>query len=611
MNYLSFLPFSNIVSNFVYVQNDFISLSLNPFGIFGVMVNIIFATVLISTLYLLGIKIKNIFFKRDNEGIEHFINIAIGYVVFTSGIAILGMASLFYNYVLYLYIFTCFLFAFYPLSETRKYGKEIKDLLWNELATQLRRNRGITVAALLFIAIAFLRLIPPEIGEDAIGYHTSLPYLYLQEHSIMKNPQYALNIVFPIPQLGEMLYVATQALGIKDASRYVHFFFYLAVVLLIYWEGKKSKYSSFYGALLFITAPVVIQVSSRANMDFPWLLCWLLAVLLITNNIRTPTLILAGILFGGVLATKLWTIVFLPLFIFYLFLTVKNYYRATGSSLIFVLSAILVSAMWYIRAYVVSGNPLYPAFSQKAVSSELFDYIGFNNSLFHYENIVAFSPLFYISLALFIMEVIRSRKIQLKNLLVFLLLLCFAYLVVKYHFPRYVLGLYIIAVLYIAYRAESFFKKSTFYKYTFVLLYVVLFIYYFINTLFILPYGFGWADKNKYLTRILSRDNSSYYDFDGLFGKHISANDVVATYGIYGYYYADFNYVDVSKIITTPLNKSLNEFRKKNITKLLIKGGDINWFCAHVGLEDCGEHDIELIATYPLDSKKYNLYDLK
>ncbi len=131
--------------------------------------------------------------------------------------------------------------------------------------------------------------------------------------------------------------------------------------------------------------------------------------------------------------------------------------------------------------------------------------------------------------------------------------------------------------------------------------------YYSISTLLILPYGLGWADRDKYISAVLAKDNSSYFDHDHLFSKWIRTNDLVATYKIEGFYYADFKYADVRDLMTGE-KKDFNIFTRKGATKLLIRGGDINWFCSELKLKNCNKN-LKLLARYKLSSQY--LYELR
>ena len=607
-NYIT--VFNNVPKNTSYLIGDFIGFEFHIDKVVGIVINILIALIFIAIYYLIGRKIRIFLFKNiDCKNFHNFVNVALGYIFVNSALAILGLLSLLYPTVLWLYIITILFISIYPYRTLKNSMVELRSSI-SKTKRILNENKWVFFGVILFVFIAFLRLIPPEIGEDAIGYHTSDPYLFLKNHTTVLKHSY---VAMPAPHLGEMTYTISEFIGFKDSTRYIHFSFYFLVVFLLMLVSP-------YGALLFVTAPVIIQISSKANVDFQWILCWLLSIFLVTQSKQRgiKNMILIGILFGGVLASKLWTIAFSPLFILYLLIIYRKLNLKAKLRMIFAfsLSAFLINLVWLWRSFIISGNPLYPVFStitsldggSGALGAG--NIIGFNNLMFRMQNISVLSPLFYFGMFIVILHWRCAFKLLRRpNLSLFFVFLAAEYIFVKYHFGRYLLGLYSLAVLIVSIGLKDLIKKYNVYKIVFVMIYGILFIYYFTNTLLVLPYGFGWADNNRYLTRILFRDNASYYDFDHLFSKWISSNDKVATYGISGYYYADFDYIDIYYIFGKN-NKSFDLLMEKNVTKLLIKGGDIFWFCESLSLQNCSSNKVKLLASYPEGIGKYNLYSI-
>ena len=606
--------FLNIVDNYKSLQEDFTGFSFNLIGSVQVLANFLVATCLIILFYLLGKKIKSVFFKKENYmGLDYFINIALGYILVGTGIAILGIFSLLYVKILFFYLFILIVIALYPISTLKKKLKDIFNLIKNS-PSYFSKHKWIYLGIFLFVLIILLRLIPPEIGEDAIGYHTDLPFLYLKSHTMILESK-EIQHVIPIPQLGEMSYVITQSLRIKDGSRYVHFSFYILIIMLLCYIGanRKTSFLGLYSAIFFVTAPIIIRHASKANVDFQALFCWLLSVFIMTKGKKCTfsTVILSAIIFGGALSTKLWEMAFLPIFLLYILLTQKPKMYALKLCMIFLFFSLLISGIWFFRAYIITGNPLFPAFSSNA---SLFNFIGINKFVFSLANLVVFSPLFFMGIIFLLFrfpyKVIKlthltssglmlSKVEALKNLGLFLffILLSLEHLFIQYYIPRYLLSLYIVGIIIVSSGLRQFVFFSRIKNYVLSVTFSVLFFYYFANTIAILPYGFGWADKNKYLTRILSKDSSSYYDFDHLFDKHIAKKDLVAVYSLSGFYYGNFTYIDTGYIFDEK-NTSFDLLRKKGATKLLTRGGDIEWFCKQLKLQGCYANKYKLLVSY-------------
>lgn len=596
-----------------FLQEDFVGIKFYIPEIISVIANFLIAISLFLIFYLIGKKIKLLFCKKCNRGLEYFIDIAFGYIAVGTGIGILGMFSLLYSHTLLIYSAFIVVAAFYPFQNVNEL---IEDILYifKIFYKHFKRNKWILTGALLFILIAFLRLLLPETGVDALSYHTDFPHLYLKFHTTMVNDIKGLFYLIPIPQLGEMSYLITDFAGYKDASRFINFMFYLLVIIVLSYVGLTNKRYKFfiYAPILFVTAPVVIRHSSSANVNFQWIFCWLLLIIILTRNkkIIVSDIALAGILFGGILATKIWTLAFLPLIVFYITLTsIKNKIYLVKLIAVFIFFGLLISSIWYIRAYILTGNPVYPAFAKEFHNwdnlvfpkpANLSSYISEEGIKFRLSSILNLSPLLLVG-AIFVLPKLNYFKkfLTTYRLFLFFILLSVQYALLPwiYYVGHYLYGWYSVGVLFFSAGIENFVSKYRSFKYIFVSLFIGIFLYYFTNTLLNLPYGLGWADKNRYLTRILSIDNSSFYDFDRLFDKFISKNDIVATHRIYGFYYANFNYIDISHIFDKEgLNFDL--LRKKSVTKLIVRGGDINWLCAKLKLIGCNSKKYEQLASY-------------
>jgi hypothetical protein len=605
--------FKNITDTISYVHKDFIGISFNVQGIGMFFFSLLFAGFILLTYYFLGEKIRKYIFKVDSI-FNDFINIALAYIFIGTGIALLGAFGLLFKEVLLIYFILVLLAAFYPYNFS--YVLHFFHLK-RTIRNFIQKKNYIYYGVLLFVLISFLRLATPEITEDA--YHTDLPLLYLKTHTSIHESKDPLHVI-PYPQLAEMTYTIPLFFGQKETARILHFGFYVLIILLLFrFAGIKENRFTKYSPLLFATAPNVIRYSPSQYVDFFMVFCFLLSLFLIKKTMTLWLIILAGIILGGALATKLWVIAYLPviaLFVLYLQKDVSAANRIFRT-ILFVLGVISVPLFWYLRAFFITGNPLFPFFAKfdlletsVPIAPPSSYYFGLNWKMFTVDNLIVISPLFFLAAILLLLG---WRKIA-KSFTKVPFYMLVGLLTVEHLFVRIDLGRYLLAwstaAGVVASAGLSLFINRRLVKYIFVILYCLLFSYYFITTLFILPYGFGWADKNAYLTRVLGRDNASYYDFDKLFDKHISKTDLVATYTIIGYYYANFSYVDVNYIFSKK-DRNFDSLKKSHVTKLIIKGGDIEWFCKILSLQNCDKNKVKLLAAYPNEVKKYFLYEIK
>ena len=79
-------------------------------------------------------------------------------------------------------------------------------------------------------------------------------------------------------------------------------------------------------------------------------------------------------------------------------------------------------------------------------------------------------------------------------------------------------------------------------------------------------------------------------------------------YNFHGYYYADFRFIDTNSIFDKNDN-SLKLLKKQGISKLMIRGGDIKWFCENLSIKDCIIEKYSLISSFHV-YPYYYLYNI-
>ncbi len=605
--------FENIVKKINSIKSDFVGFSINPHIFLIVLVCFSFSLLLTFLSFSLGKKISSQFKLESKNDYEYLFFTAVGYVLIGSGIAILGLFSILnFSYItLYLALIIAYSFFFpFSLRQNSIYFYRHLKADYN----YLKQNKFVFIWVTLFILIAILNLVNPEVREDQ--YHVDLPVIYLKHQTIMIPPHEVIK-VSASPLLGEMYYIPGILYISRESSRYIHFIFYILVLLTLINFSKLKKYKfAIYTPLIFITAPVVIHETSAMYVDFEWIFCFLLSVLVLTDQKNNKLAILkSGLLFGGMLASKLWTIVFLIPSIFYLITEKLKKIQKIKYLLVFLFSVLGITSIWFIRAYILTGNPIFPAFgsTERPFHADLvksfLSFAGINYALINIPSYInVFSPLFFLSLLFLVFKLKDTVKLFFDlKLFKYLLFLTVLYLTIHYPFGRYLLGLYALFIFLNAFVIHNFIK-FTWFKIFFNLTLVILFSYYFVNSLLVLPYAFGISDQNKYLSRIFVRDNSSYYDFGHKFEKYISPKDKVAMFNFHGYYYANFDYTDVYFIFDNN-QASLDSLKVKKYTKLLTRGGDIKWMCSQLNIKNFNYSGFRLISTYS-DFPSYYLYNI-
>src|SRR3989344_741116 len=594
---------SNVLQNTAYLASDFQSFFPSLSKLCSIFLSLCFVISIFFLLYLFGERVRSRYFHEINDiRIVPFLNLALGYVSIGTVVAILGSFSLFTFPILVSFFVIICLVSLFPLTIFQTFIYQIKPLV-AQYKQQWRAHAALSFITYGFVILGFLRLIPSETNVDALWYHTDLPHAYVREKTMMIEPNYQYHLV-PIPQLSEMFYVVAEILSIKDAGRYIHWMFYVSVVLLLSVAGFKKKYYlvSLLVVIFFVSAPVTIRHASSTLANFQWMLCWLLAIYILHKKKSATSVVLSGILLGGVFATKRWTFAFIPVFFFFLFWTERKSQVKFKFTFFFLITSMIVPAIWYVRSYLLTGNPVYPAFSGDewffpqvpGISS----YISVEALKFRLASLLNWSPLFLLSVPVCCFYLVKNKpRLSTVPLLTFLGMLSISYLILPFYFGHYLYPWYLILVISIGYVTEKITAVNRLFLTGLTGAAFVLLLYYGINTILFLPYGLGMADENKYLTRILSRDNSSYYDYGYRFSKWYTQNEPIGTYGLWGFYYASFE----PKFVIDEFRKykpSLQVLKKQGIHKLIIKGGNIEWFCNNLHVKDCYEGSYELLAKY-------------
>jgi 4-amino-4-deoxy-L-arabinose transferase-like glycosyltransferase len=410
---------------------------------------------------------------------------------------------------------------------------------------------------LLFIVMAVVNLIGalgPELSFDALWYHLTLPKIFLEQHKIEFLPG---NLFYysVMPKLGDMLYVPALAFGNEIIAKLIQWSFGILTSYVIYVISRKyfPQKIAFFAVLIFYGSLVVAWESTVAYIDLIRTFFEIMSVWGIINYFDTKDrkwLLESGIMMGLAIATKMIAITSLPLFAIFFLLFIKNKRESLKNIVIFVGAALLVASPWFIFAFVYTGNPFYPLFTDlypASLSVNLINpvYIAesFYNLFFRSEDPI--SPIYIIVLPLYL---VYYKKVG--PTLKFISIYSFLALVVWYLVPRtgggrfilpYLPALSILSVgLIVAVR------NIKLQKYLFVLVIIVCFITVFYRGIAnsrYLPVILGIESKREFLTNNLNFGFGDFYDTDEFFRKNIKSEDKVLLYGFHNLYYADFPYI--------------------------------------------------------------------
>lgn len=223
----------------------------------------------------------------------------------------------------------------------------------------------------------------PPVSRDALTHHLLVPKLYVESGSFYELPEI---IHSYSPQLLDLLYCIPLMVGNDIIPKYIHFSFALLTAILIhqYLKIQLNRNYALWGALFFLSLPVIIKLSVTVYVDLGLIFFSTAALLGLLSWVKSKFLnrwlILSGVYCGLALSTKyngLVTFFILTAFTPIIYIkgielcpdktTNRNRLVSTKAILFgfgFMLLALLVFSPWMIKNQLWTGNPIYPLYQK-------------------------------------------------------------------------------------------------------------------------------------------------------------------------------------------------------------------------------------------------------
>lgn len=243
----------------------------------------------------------------------------------------------------------------------------------------------LAAVATLHFCVALL----PEVGFDALAVHLFVPSQLALRHQWGFDPGlYSLAL---IPMLGDWVYSIGYMLAGETASRLLNVEFVFVMALLgrelVLWAGG-SESGAKWAALLFLSTPLTYTETNSLFVESIWSAYMVAGSLwfarfAVSQSGSEDSLKLSGVTFGLAAAAKAVTLANLPVFVLLLvyrwrsLLNRKIVVALLVASLLF----LVLGAIPYVTAWVISGNPVFPFFNE-FFKSPFFPAYNFDNSLF-------------------------------------------------------------------------------------------------------------------------------------------------------------------------------------------------------------------------------------
>ncbi|MBI2008048.1 hypothetical protein HYS82_00100 [Candidatus Amesbacteria bacterium] len=368
----------------------------------------------------------------------------------------------------------------------------------------------------------------PEIGFDALWYHLTLPKIWLQHQEIFFIPgaQFKYSVM---PMLTEMFYFIF-------SGKLIHYLFGILSLVVTYKISRSML------AVLILSSNLVFGwLSTSAYIDLARTFFEALALYLFLDN----KIYKSAIVLGLAASTKLLAFGSLPIFWILIWLKTKNIKPLILYSLLFTLTVF----PWLLRAYLATGNPVYPFFTPLYTDTRIsLDPRNLLNLLTNSSDPI--NPIYIISLIFLPFIKIKNKRS------LFLILYSLFSLTIWVITPNTGGGRFILPYL----PALSIVTAAIISKRQLLTLFVILY------SLFVISYRFAanlkyLQPKEQLLAQRLNFNFGDYYDFDHFF----KSSDRVLPIGINNLYYLNakivFNNSDYILLRDTQLSDQFQNWK--------------------------------------------------
>ncbi len=244
-------------------------------------------------------------------------------------------------------------------------------LLYRHIKMPSSKDYTISLWPLVPFCVFILILLPvtllPPTARDELIMHLAIPKLYLENGGISGVPFMVFSYA---PMNLELLYLVHMAFGSDTLPKVVHLFFAVltGLIIYIYLSEKFGKRQGTTGAILYLTTPIVAQLSTTAYIDLGLAFYSTLALVALLkwreSDYRQQWLVYSALSTGLALGTKYSALVVLfvlcPSVIFLYSRGTREQTKAVKLGVLYMFISLAVFSPWLIRNYILKGDPVFP-----------------------------------------------------------------------------------------------------------------------------------------------------------------------------------------------------------------------------------------------------------
>jgi hypothetical protein len=302
--------------------------------------------------------------KFDSFLEEAFISFGLGIGLIGLMILYIGLIGLLYKWLIVAILALLSLVLMkdirYIIGKTFGFFKSIPNLHLNSFEKIL----------LIFIVfIWFFTLIgslSPILGMDALSYHVRDPKLFIEAHKVIPIP-HTRDSLWPF--LMQMLFTLGLILKSEVLSKLFHFGFGIFSITGLYCLCRRywSRQNALFTSCVFALIPVIFTVTTYAYTElvsvfYTISIFYLFFVWLDKKDMRWLCLsaVFCGFLMGIKITSAPVIVILLCLYLFNIMRERKGIRKISFSVIMFTVIFIATCGVWYIRSWLILGNPIFP-----------------------------------------------------------------------------------------------------------------------------------------------------------------------------------------------------------------------------------------------------------
>lgn len=289
--------------------------------------------------------------------------LAIGLGIIASGVMALGMVGILSKETIMIWLFLLGILAWPEFKTVFERYKSVKPRLFVLWQSAFSRQRIVLRFGLILAGLALIPALAPPYDYDGLMYHLVAPRIFLEEGRIVLLPElWQANS----PMLCQMLFAVGLAFDSGIFAKLVNYLFTILFVLMTYAFALRfsRRRIAWWAVAILIFTPPLGSWAGWAGVDIAWATYQFLALyalLIWREQQQGAWLGLAGMMGGFAIGVKLLAVGgvgVLAIWIIWRFRATVWY--GLGHALVFGGVALVCSFPWFLKNFLLSGNPVYP-----------------------------------------------------------------------------------------------------------------------------------------------------------------------------------------------------------------------------------------------------------